>query len=250
MRGSFAGPLALLLAIGCQSLPPPDRDRGQVIVELEAVPKAGLARWRPGSSYDDSAPSLGPAYERVNYDALPDMLVLLTGAHLDDAGPVPREAQLKIERRLERPTFDHQQILLGPRGMTKLWIENATDTNLSLYTEADQGDGFELDLAAGSRAPVSLSKPGVYNLRCAEEESLESELVVAGTTYARAGRSGETIFFDHVPPGDCVLTVLAPRLPPFSQSLAVRPGERLTVMAQLSVNALPHVRAQGAGGSR
>jgi hypothetical protein len=250
MRRALAGPLALLFAIACQSLPPPDRDRGQVVVELEAVSKAGLSRWRPGSSYDDSAPSLGPAYERVNYDALPDMLVLLTGARLDEAGPVPRKAQLKIERRAERPAFDHQQVLLGPHGMTKLCIENVTDRSLSLYTEADQGDGFELDLEAGSRGQVTLSVPGEYHLRCAEEESLASELVVAGTTYASAGRSGDTIFFDHIPPGDCVLTVLAPRLPPFSQSLAVRPGERLTVMAQLSVNTLPHVRAQGAGGSR
>jgi hypothetical protein len=242
MRARAAGALAMTIALGCQSFPGPEHDRGQVVVELAALPKEGLARWKPGSSYDEANPNLGPSYERVDYRSLPDMIVLLSGANLDDSGPVPREAELKIERRTEGLAFDHQQLLLGPHGLTRLSISNTTDRPLSLYTAADHGEGFDVEVAAGARVQVVLDAPGAYPLRCAEEDSLECQLVVAPTSYARSGHSGESVFFDRIPPGDCVLAVLAPRLPPFTQSLAVRAGERITVAAQLSVNTLPHLR--------
>jgi hypothetical protein len=249
MRRSLARALTALLALGCQTLPPPTSDRGQLLVELEALPREGIDRWRPGSSYDAPGAQLGPAYERVDYRSLPDMIVVLAGASLDDGGPVPRETSLKIEGRSGGLAFDHRQILLGPRGLTRLWIENATDRPLSLYTTADHDEGFDLEIAPEARAEVTLTTPGHYQLRCAEAESLEAEVVVSETTYARTGRSGESIFFDHIPPGDCVLTVLAPRLPPLQQSVAVRAGERVTISAQISVNTLPRVRSNGSRGS-
>ncbi len=186
----------------------------------------------PSSGYGGpSAPAPGARFERVNYGAMKDIAVWLTGPTLPADGPAPRTERLRVGK-----LFDRDLVLLAP-GRTRLEIANDRTAAVTVFCFGDR-DGFELDIAPGQTRDAVLREPGSYELLCDQDPSLRVRVVVASSSWTATVRSGGWAVFDALPPGSYALTVAAPRLPPWERTVTVTPGGRETVEATATVGRL------------
>ncbi|MBI2922265.1 MAG: hypothetical protein HYY18_14525 [Planctomycetes bacterium] len=240
-RSAFLAALLALASCGGGSYAPPAADRAQVLVKLRAAPKEGIRgpKAEGTDAYSDSGgPERGKRFQRVDYRHLGDIAVVLSGAGLGEGGPAPKTASLELysdgaSRRL---------ILMGPGGSTSLTIVNRRSSAVSLFCCGDTGDGFDARLGPGEQAAVTLSKPGTYEMVCDEDETLKATILVAPTSWAAQGESGDEVFFDNLPPGEYEVAVIAPRLPRWTRNVSAVAGKRETVEAEVSVNSMRTVK--------
>ncbi|KAF0243412.1 MAG: hypothetical protein FD180_3396 [Planctomycetota bacterium] len=227
-----------VFAAGCggKEYPQPKPDRAQLLVKLAARAKEGVKgpKGDSGDGYSSAgmSPERAKCYERVDYDDLEDIAVLLKGSSLGDGGPAPTSARLTISN--DGP--DHRLVLLGPKKHTQLTLRNSMKVTLTLGCMGPSGDGFLTSVPPGQEGVVTLSDPGIYELNCDEDECLHVTLVVAPTTWAALGKSGDEVFFDGVVPGEIDVVIQAPRLPDVSRRVSATAGIRATVDAEVSVN--------------
>lgn len=237
--------IAVLLLVGCSltpNWPEPTGADGQVLVNVRASPREGVSGpvKRNVGTYGRRMKSVESdrRFTRVDYDDLPDIVVVLEGAAGSTSaefGAPPTDPELSVGRR----GFDHDQILLTPACEYSFTIENSRDDELMFYTMGKTGDGFDLLLAPGSHKKVSLRTPGVYDLYVDEDESLYARIVVVGHNSARVVEADEGAFFDGLSPGSYRVRVHALRLPEWERTVNVRAGGRVTLEAELTVNTLP-----------
>jgi hypothetical protein len=233
-----------LLVAGCggPDHPLPKPDSAQVLVKLAARPKDGVKGPKGDNSDGYSSAGMNPekakCYARVDYDDLEDIAVVLKGAGLGEGGPAPRTAKLTISN--DGP--DHRLVLLGPKKHTQLTLRNEMNITLTLGCMGQSGDGFLTSVAPGKEGAVTLSDPGIYELNCDEDECLLVTLIVAPSTWAALGKSGEEVFFDGVAPGNLEVLIQAPRLPDVLQKVTATAGARATIEADISVNRLEHTK--------
>lgn len=237
-RARVGAVLSVLLAGGCGGggVPPvaTGPDRAEVLVRVDALPRAGVKAPVRVEGYGRVNPEKGRRFARVDYRRMADIAVTLEGAGLAGGGPAPREARLVARTE----GFDRDLVLLAPGGATDLRIENRRRDPVSLYAAGDR-DGFDVAVPAGGEAAVTLRVPGVYAIGCLEDETLEATAVVAPSAYAQLASSGGWALFRDLPPGIYRVTVRAPRLPAWTGTVEAPPGGRAELAARVSVESLP-----------
>ncbi|MEK7470153.1 MAG: hypothetical protein AAB074_22515 [Planctomycetota bacterium] len=242
MRTAVLALAVLIAGCGGPEYPQPKPDRAQLIVKLAARAKEGVKgpRGDTGDPYSSSgmSPERSKNYQRVDYDDLADIAVILKGSSLGDGGPAPTAARLTIGP--DGP--DHRLVLLGPKKHTQLTLRNELKRSMTLGCMGQSGDGFVATVAPGKEGVVTLSDPGVYELNCDEDECLLVTIVVAPTTWAALGKSGDEIFFDGVAPGELDVVIQAPRLPDIVRRVSATAGARATVDAEISVNQMERTK--------
>jgi hypothetical protein len=236
--------LALCLLIGCKSAPSypdPTADEAQIVVVLQGQKRKGVTGpKREASGYSAVGRSVerGSQFKRVDYRRMDDIIVYLTGSNLPSQGTAPAEVTLAAESH----GFDHDQVLAGPNGSTRITLANHRSEPVTLFCMGEHGDGFDVTLNPGERQTVTVNRPGTYPIECDEDESLQATLVVAPTAWATTGRAGSSVLFPGLPAGTYTAVVRAPRLPQWKTTTSVTLGTRSTLEAVVTVNDLDSIR--------
>jgi hypothetical protein len=226
--------LILFVVLGsCGSysdLPLSQKDKGQLIVELDARARKGVNRGL-GEGFNYKAiknKKNKNNFQKVNYKKMPNIAVWLEGASLNARVVALKAVQLNVTD--EGP--DHRLLVIAVGASLNLM--NSSSEKVCLYTQ-DDSSGFEADLKSGARATVKPGKVGVFHLYCEYNENIHVTLVVTPNHFAALGKGGSYVFFDQLPPGEYRLKVKAPRLPLWSEKVVVTAGQRLIREASLGV---------------
>ncbi|MBK8206990.1 MAG: hypothetical protein IPK87_09405 [Planctomycetes bacterium] len=241
MRWALTALLSMATLAGCASAPSypdPQPGSGQILVNLNGQAREGVkgpAREDEHGEYSITRTSVekGRDFERVNYKAITDVVVILPEASMAKRGPASG-----VELVVDEAGFSRSQLVMSPG--TELTIRNARDASLSIFGFSD-ADFFELTIKPGASASTRVAAAGTYEIACDEDESLACTLFVTGGAYW-TGRSDEGAFFDALPPGEYTVEVYAPRLPSSTHKLTVAGGKRQTVTVDLTVNDLPKAK--------
>jgi hypothetical protein len=249
---------ACLLLGACSSTPSypdPGPDRGQILVSFRGEPRDGVRGPKFESvilDYGTARESIeqGESFERVDYNEIEDVVVLLTAGQ--SRGPLGFPADTPIGDgpatvlTVTDRGFDKVQVATGVspqfrRLVTRLTIRNQRGEALTIYGLSDEGGSFEVAVPGKGEATVTLMEEGVYEVFCDEDESLQCTwyAVISGLVWS--GSSDRGAFFDNLDPGPYHVTVYAPRLPVWTGRANVKAGMRETLTAGLSVNDLPEV---------
>ena len=243
--------LAISVLTACSSAPTypqPQGSNGQILVQLQGEPKEGVGKASMREVQDEysrhrESVEKGKAFERVDYDDLKDVgvIVQFPGPILSDV-PLPPPAAGELE--LDDDGFNRVQLLArknrpGHKGSATFTLQNLRDTTVHIYGFNETDGSFEGEVSANSLGTIKVRDPGRYDIYCDEDETLHCVLFVTENSYAWIGSSDDDAFFNHVPPGSCEIHVFPPRLPEWSKTINVKAGKRETLKAELTVNNLP-----------
>lgn len=242
--------LPALLALGClagcagmPSFPDPEPGQGQIVVDLKGEPREGVggpARETVIDGYSVGSQSVeqGKRFERVDYDAIEDVVVIV-GAASGRRSTAPSAAAVEITG----DGFSRSQLLLAGNSSlpNTLTVTNRRDDELTVFAFSDTDEYFEVTIKPGETGKVGRLAAGRYQMMSDEDEDLYCVLFVTEARLAWIGPSDDYPFFDGLAPGEYELRVYAPRLPEWSKLVNVTAGERTIVAARLTVNELPKV---------
>jgi hypothetical protein len=244
------GAVALLLS-ACATgpnYPDPQPGYGQILVKLNGVPKDGVGgpkRVEVRGEYSSMFESVeqGKAFERVDYDDIEDVVVVLRPVPPATLGPVNQAFVSTLT--LDQSGFSHAQVpATGKMTMTMqsslfLRIANRRDTPVTIYGYSDGDASFEIEVPANGEEQVSGISAGVYDVFCLEDESVHCRLIaeIEGNTWYGPSRHGA--FFGLLPDGEYEIHVYASRLPVRVARASVTLGKRTQVSVDLTVNHLP-----------
>lgn len=246
----LAGVVAGLCLTGCggmPSFPDPQPGRGQIVIELQGEPREGVTgpvKETEIEEYQIKRVSVeqGKAYERVDYDEIEDVIVILN-ADVPTLRDVPAPDSRPRVLTISDDGFDRSQIATssvasGRKSWSIITVVNERDQDLTLYGFSNDGASFEVLAPANGKATAKTLHSGTYEIYCDEDETLSC------TWYATKGNvwigpSDEYPFFDYLPSGEYEICVYAPRLPEWSKIVKVTAGQRTSITAKLTVNDLP-----------
>jgi hypothetical protein len=247
--------LAILLAAcgGMPRFPDPQPDHGQIVVHLEGEPREGTGgptRRAEISGYDIRQVSVeqGAQFERVNYRAIEDVVVVLRRADGDRNHPLPWggsgffTGDYRVDIKAGPDGFDRAQYVADgyPFGSQIFHVINTRRDGLDLYFIAEDGAVLELHVPAGSAEDIAL-EAGIYQVECDQDERLSATVHALHQAAGWIGSSRQWPFFEHLPPGQYELTVHPPRLPVWKGTVDVQAGARSEVHVALSVNHMPRL---------
>ncbi len=236
---AIVAPVLLLCACaGAPSYPDPQPGSGQILVNLNGRARDGVkgpAREDEHGEYSITRTSVeqGRDFERVNYKAISDVVVILPEAAMPTRGPASG-----VELVADDTGFSRSQLVMSPG--TDLTIRNRREATLTILGFSG-ADFFELAIKPGEAALTRVTAAGTYEISCDEDESLTATLFVTRGTYW-TGTSDDGAFFDALPTGEYTVEVYAPRLPSWTRKVAVTAGKREVLNAGLTVNDLPKAK--------
>jgi hypothetical protein len=243
---------AVLLA-GCEGEAPneaaPAIRPGLTAVQIEVVarPKSGYQA-SPDSAYDSSgAPD--PRYATVNYSRLANVIVWLEP---DGQAGAQSEPTTAIRIPLARPGGSGRTSWYVAYADTAVILQNASRAPDRFYSVSD-GNPFDTgELAGNAEATVVLHRIASHveqDSRDATAQVVEvfstqwdepvAGIVVAPTNWAASTRSGQTVTFTNLPPGNFRVVCWHPRLPGAEQRIQLRPNEMTRTQISIGVDSLP-----------
>jgi len=240
-------PLVLLLA-ACTSTPeypPPQADKAQVVIKVTATPKAGVKAPRTEGQYDKESVEKGRRFTRVNYSEMDCIAVVVKGAN-----PIPRDGIRMAEVEILSDGFATDlvvaEVLFDDSGSQwpTVTFRNERGQALTLYGAAQGNNAatFEVNVPANGKSSCTLTKAGLYDVYCDEDEKLFCQIVATENALASQCESGGELFFDGLAPGAYEVEVYAPRLPVWRMKFEAVAGKRETLYAEVTVNKLPKAK--------
>jgi len=231
--------LVCFLVAGCSSAPvypEPSPESGQILVQLSGQPREGVTGPKTREEQDEYervrvSIEDGAQFERVDYDSIPDVVVIVKGSAPATGPAAPSGDNFEVKR----DSLSREHLLMQPGG--KLSVKNTRDMALT-FVGVSLDDIFELKVGPNASAAVAVPSAGDYEIYCDEDESLFAFMFVTGDA-AWIGNSEDDAFFDSFAPGEYAVSVHAPRLPCWYKKVKVAKGQRTSVEAALTVNALP-----------
>lgn len=226
------------------SRPDPQPGEGQVLVTLKGVPRQGVKGPKREMVRDDYVTSVdsieqGKNFERVRYDRLPDVVVLLESADGSPVhSPAPGVAARGTVLTLDKKGFDHVQCCVNNGATMALTVRNERPAAVDLFFDGEDGSFASLRLESGKEGSIKLGR-GMHEVTCDQDEKAISHVYVTFEGELWCGTSEEQAFFAGLKPGDYEITVYAPRLPLVRHHVQVSGGQRAQVTAELTVNSLP-----------
>ena len=222
---------------GCQSMPQPSPGMAALRVNVIAEPKSGYKSADSVSVYDNigSSPSLGEgAYERVNYSALDEIVVW---AEPSGAGGGSR-ATATIDVNAAKPSRNvDRAVAIGQR----IVLRNQGTKPANIYSVSD-GNEFDLGtIPAGGAGEYTIKSAGVIEILCLGAKEPVALIYAAPTGWVSLTRSGKSVDFNDLPPGQCRVFSWHPRLPGSETSVLLSPNQVGTASIRVGVNALPKV---------
>lgn len=244
----------LIGTLGCSSTPSypaPTAGSGQILVQLNGQAKDGVTgpkkrEVRGEYSIERENVEQGRAFERVDYDELEDVVVVLDGG-VPILRDVPIGSASAPVLKVTEDGFDRLNIASGHQPnfhklFTSIQVKNERGSKLTIYGFNEDGDSFEVTVPANGEATAKVSDDGTYEVYCDEDEALHCTWHAVTKGEVWVGPSDEAAFFDNLPPGEYEVRVFPPRLPDWSRTVKVSAGKRETITAELTVNDLPKAK--------
>jgi hypothetical protein len=230
---------AALVVCACSSAPvypQPSGKDGQILVKLEGKPKEGTKGPKTAEEREDYSTSRrsverGEAFERVDYDSIDDVVVVILHSGTAAMSGTPKDEEVEVDDE----GLSRSQLLMQPGG--NFTVRNTRDTTLTIVGVSLE-DIFELKVGPNSSASLRVEKPGEYEITSDEDESLFAFMWVT-LDAAWIGNSKDDAFFNNFPPGDYSVSVHAPRLPCWYRKIKVSAAQRVDLTAELTVNGMP-----------
>ncbi|CAN5606517.1 hypothetical protein BH09PLA1_BH09PLA1_15660 [soil metagenome] len=220
--------------LGCGATPT-SRSMASARIRVVAKPRAGAVEPIARVATYDSAPA--PAkpsgtFEHVDYASL-DNIVLWIEA---PAGTVEttRPADKAIDVNADQPS---SKILPVSRRQT-VRVRNSSSHTVSLYSVSD-GNEFDLpSIRPGESATFAAKSEGLIEILADPAKPPVALVYVAPSAHVAVARSGETIVFRDIPPGDGRLVTWHPRLPGSDRPLPLIAGRVSNVTITIGVNTI------------
>jgi hypothetical protein len=225
--------LLVTLAIGCHARP----DAGMAAAEVRVIakPKAGLAEGFAHVPVYDAAPArpaAAGAFEHVDYSQLTDIIVWLQ-PETSGRASAPSPISLDVDPR--NPSTKVQPASVGG----KVLFHNRSPHPVPLYSVSD-GNEFELPaIAPGATGEYTIRSEGLIELLSDPAKPPIAQLYAAPSPWAARVRSGQSITFNDVPPGQYQAICWHPRLPGSSTDLTLSAGQLARSTLTMGVNNLP-----------
>lgn len=229
-----------LLAAGCQTTPPLAPGRADLIVHVLAQPKTG-AQPPPQrvAVFDTPAPQDYGDFAKVDYSDLGQIVVWLEpvngAAELKNSNPTTVDINpSKAGSAVRHVASVGQQIIL----------HNASSSPQTIYSVSD-GNDFDFEsVPPGGQVSYTARSPGLVEVLTNSPSATPFQIYVAPSPWVRLTRSGETVQFDNLPPGQYRLVSWHPRLPGSKEIVTLTPDHVTDTSIDVSVNSLP--KATGA----
>jgi hypothetical protein len=224
--------LLVALAMGCHARP----DAGMAAAEVRVIakPKAGLTEGFARVPVYDAAPvrpAAAGAFEHVDYSQLTDIIVWLQPA-TTGAAITPSSLSLDIDPGNPSATV-HPASVGG-----KVLFHNRSSHAVAIYSVSD-GNEFELPaIAPGATGEYTIRSEGMIELLSDPARPPIAQLYAAPSPWVARVRSGRSIMFNHVPPGQYQAICWHPRLPGSSAELTLSAGELARSTLTVGVNSL------------
>lgn len=239
---------------GCESTPnylPPTADECQVLIRLQGQPKTGVtdAKEEVTDLYSGETMSVenGKKYERVDYDEIENVIVILE--RVDGSNVMLRGSsrQHDIDVDFDEDGFSIESPIVLDSTTSSVTFRNQSSSAMHVFGVNGKDISFELKVEANRnrQAPLVLAK-GLSHHNTWElsiDENDDSTLLIIVTNgISWTGASDEQAFFEKLVEGEYILRVIAPRLPEVRTSFIAVKGERKTVDIKLTVNNLPKAK--------
>ena len=230
--------LLLVLLVGCQQASHPASGLATLEVKVIAEPKAGAPRASPLRVYDVAVPRATGSFERVDYSSLDNIVVWLEpkgGATTRPSAPAnPLTIDVATRDATMRPTSVGQRLVFRNSGTAPRTIYSVSDGN-----EFDLGS-----IPPGGSGEYAVRSPGPIEVLTDSSSDPTAILYAAPTRWMTLARSGETVSFNDVPPGNYRLVSWHPRLPGSQQNVTLGPDQAASATIKVTVNGLPEVQAR------
>ena len=226
-----------LAAAGCQTTPPLAPGRADLVVHVLAQPKTG-AQPPPQkvAVFDTPAPQDYGDFAKVDYSDLGQIVVWLEPTN----GPAEQKTLNPI-----RVDIDPSKGVSGIRHVASVGqsiiLYNASSSSQTIYSVSDGNDLDFESVPAGGQVNYSARSPGLVEILTNSPSATPVQIYVAPSPWARLTRSGETIQFDNLPPGQYRLVSWHPRLPGSKETVTLTPDHVTDTSIDVSVNSLPKV---------
>lgn len=226
-----------LLAAGCQTTPPMAPGRADLVVHVLAQPKIG-AQPPPQKVqvFDTPAPQDYGDFAKVDYSDLGQIVVWLEPT----TGPTEQKSlsSVTVDINPSKP-------LSGVRHVASVGqpiiLRNASSSPQTIYSVSD-GNDFDFEsVPAGGQVNYTARSPGLVEILTNSPSATPVQIYIAPARWVRLTRSGETIQFDDLPPGQYRLVSWHPRLPGSRETVTLTPDHVTNTSIDVSVNSLPKV---------
>jgi hypothetical protein len=234
--------LALIGAVlmGCQSAHAPAAGMASLRVKVVAEPKEGVKMAsNPLRVYDtqgSSQPKETGDFEKVDYANLGDIVVWLE----PDRAPVANVWSGVVSVRDQAAAPD---ALRGASVGAKLTFRNAGTKTVNVYSVSD-GNEFDLGkLAPGASGDYVVKSAGLIEVLTDSVKEPIALVYATPTRWSHFARSGQTVTFEDLPPGEYRVKTWHPRLPGGETAVKLTAGEIGSATVKVGVNSLPKVAA-------
>jgi hypothetical protein len=167
--------LAMIALVTCacssaRSYPEPAGNDGQILVQLEGKPREGVknpktVEEREEYSISRRSVEQGRSFERVDYDSIDDVVVVILHSGPAAISGKPRNEEAEVDDE----GLSRSQLLMQPGG--NFTVRNTRDTALTIVGVSLE-DIFELKVGPNSSASIRVDQPGEYEITSDEDESL------------------------------------------------------------------------------
>lgn len=226
-----------LLVAGCQTAPPLAPGRAGLVVHVLAQPKTG-AQPSPEkvAVFDTPAPQEYGDFAKVDYSDLGQIVVWLEPTN----GPAEQMPLHSIT-----VDIDQSKSISGVRHVASVGqhiiLHNASSSSQTIYSVSD-GNDFDFEsVPAGGQVQYVAHSPGLIEILTNSPSASPIQIYVAPSPWVRLTRSGVTIRFDNLPPGQYRLVSWHPRLPGSRETVTLSPDHVTDTSIDVSVNSLPKV---------
>jgi hypothetical protein len=229
--------ISALLA-GCQSMPTPAPGLAAIRIHVVAEAKAGYTSPADRAALYDSPGDhdLGSgAFQRVDYSGLDEIVVWVepvTAQAKSDIAPASIDvAAKKSALAVTRAVSVGQQLI----------VRNIASQAANFYSVSD-GNEFDLgSIPAGGQKSYAIRSTGLIEILNDSSKDPVAEVYAAPSRWVSLARSGSSVDFTNLPPGQYKLASWHPRLPGYETILTLSPDQIAAATIKVGVNALPKV---------
>jgi len=237
--------LLCLVLMGCASTggsagsaKPTDTSLSGLVVTVRAEPKAGFHDASEQSGvYDAPSINVNPAYTRLNYDALEDVVVWVeTPAIATKVQPKPVEIDVAAP-----------PMTVVAASNDAGWIIRNTGRQREIaFVRNDFGEVVNLgSIEPGGQIETSPHVVGAWELMLDSRPEPVARIYAAPSRLVRttkAARNGTTVAFRDLAPGPATVSCWHPRLPGSTAAVVLVPNEVARASLVVTVNTLPKVK--------
>jgi hypothetical protein len=211
-------------------------------IRVMAEPKAGFASPADRvSTYDAPVKrtSVSGDFETVDYSALKEIVVWIEPASGTTAKPPQHPASIDLD-----PQKPATSLALAASVGQQVTIRNTGSNSANLYSVSDNNDFSLGSIPPGGTASFTARSEGLIEILNAKLKDPVALVYAAPSTWVSLAKSGSTIEFTNLPPGQYKIFSWHPRLPGSETTITLSADQVSTATIKVGVNTLPKVGAR------